>query len=1276
MTGNRDSKSSCSGSRSSAVVTFFFFNGLSSRHSAQLNLPPHDHLPMSCPYLCRLSTICCTTSCFHCPLNDTHRLLQLLLHDCNNTVRVNQLPCTDVTLMFQHLTSLAASIMTSPMDPSRAISECIQARDKYAKLDNAAAATTFCTSHKFPHNSLLPVITVDGVDGQLAFPLPPSQCKELIRVAQQAPFGRGEKTIVDTAVRNTWQIDSSCVHLDPALLADIRRVVLPRVCSDLGLSLSPTSAASSNDVEARLYKLLVYETGGMFRPHRDSEKESGMFGTLVVLLPAAYTGGELVVEHAGQRRTIDRSGGEQWRGFSYAAFYADCKHEVREVTSGYRVALTFNLCKRGANSTRRAAQSVGRKPAIKVEEGVKKEDEDAGDDSSEDSKSSVVASSSSASPSSLLPSAAALSEAPGIVRQLAAALRDWYTQVAAGSAKTSKYVLMLEHEYTQGSLSVQHLKNHDRALMVLVEKAIAFAESKEEKKKQTSTSSSAASLPPIIPLLCLFTVTRMGDETYDSDEYRITDMAVKHIAPPASSSVKSELTDHLFSSLVTKCTPSLHESDLLYTKAEFNWADEGVDEEEEEYTGNEGTTIERWYYRAGLMLLPTQARWRFITGSMEAGAVITELQDAASVSSSTDLEESVQLAQALHSSLAKRTSLYPAFLNALSGLYSRASQEHQGNGPPSSSMKQLSSLMDRVFEQSAIDFSDLTAPTQLDKFATARGMDVLLRERLVSAFKRCLTKPVDPPSAPSSSISSTFSSSRFSWASSLSTGPPLSLVDAAKFLLRLFLLDSQSSSAASTTTSPPVYNGSHASMVAICKYVLSSPVPHASFTFPSTLTRPDRHQLHMIADHVGYGALEHESTGMGSRRALTITRVTKHPTATRDKPAAAADPLAAFVSALPQSADTAHLPPQWVRTASEMCEVLGDEMTADKLKKKQSVGNDLSATADLVVTALLLCALYREQVDRDVAHRADYTDQFAITASSLCQFASDCIESKWSKAPADKPVLQSMEKKLINPLFSLMDVLARHQPSEGEASHNTSQSALLSAFLPLPHRLHLWLQAQLAALPRPSASSWEYPTDLSPLFSRSSTPSFVESSYEYQLAKCTCDLCQQLHRFLRHAKEQSSDFTRVEHDRKHVEARIRMLGNPHIECETIKGRSPYTLRVVKGKKMAEMWEERRAALKALVERLDTSIATIQDSLAAFTTSSSSSAASSVSPTSRRPLKPVNSQRRLTKAQGGRKGRKRKHEVVELDEDDDEQQKTEDKENKRQAGDMSTARHSD
>lgn len=64
-----------------------------------------------------------------------------------------------------------------------------------------------------------------------------------------------------------------------------------------------------------------------------------MVGTLVVSLPSAHTGGELIIDHAGKSTTYRASKEE----LTFVAFYADCRHQVTPVKSGYRVALTFNL---------------------------------------------------------------------------------------------------------------------------------------------------------------------------------------------------------------------------------------------------------------------------------------------------------------------------------------------------------------------------------------------------------------------------------------------------------------------------------------------------------------------------------------------------------------------------------------------------------------------------------------------------------------------------------------------------------------------------------------------------------------------------------------------------------------------------------------------------------------------------------------------------------------------------------------------------------------------
>ena len=56
--------------------------------------------------------------------------------------------------------------------------------------------------------------------------------------------------------------------------------ITSKACISLGV---PPKA-----VTAELYKLVLYEAGSFFVPHRDTEKADGMFGTLVIVLPSIY----------------------------------------------------------------------------------------------------------------------------------------------------------------------------------------------------------------------------------------------------------------------------------------------------------------------------------------------------------------------------------------------------------------------------------------------------------------------------------------------------------------------------------------------------------------------------------------------------------------------------------------------------------------------------------------------------------------------------------------------------------------------------------------------------------------------------------------------------------------------------------------------------------------------------------------------------------------------------------------------------------------------------
>lgn len=267
----------------------------------------------------------------------------------------------------------------------------------------------FCVAGR--DEMLAPGLTVSGV-GPVALPLLPIQAEQIIAAAERAPFGRGEATLTDLAVRRTWQIAAERIGFTgkhwPATLGRI----VARIAESLGID---------GEVKADIYKLLIYDTGSFFVPHRDTEKAPGMFATLVIALPSVAEGGELIVSHMGREKRIDLRCTDPSE-LTFAAFYADCVHEVLPVTAGYRLVLVYNLLRRG------------RKPLPK--------------------------------PADYGPQQSSL----------ASVLSQWRT-AAPGEATDEplKLIYTLSHAYTEAELGFAALKGADAALADLVVAAAASA---------------------------------------------------------------------------------------------------------------------------------------------------------------------------------------------------------------------------------------------------------------------------------------------------------------------------------------------------------------------------------------------------------------------------------------------------------------------------------------------------------------------------------------------------------------------------------------------------------------------------------------------------------------------------------------------------------------------------------------------------------------------------------------------------------------------------------
>jgi predicted 2-oxoglutarate/Fe(II)-dependent dioxygenase YbiX len=380
-------------------------------------------------------------------------------------------------------------------------------------------------------------LQVEGF-GQVRFPVTPAKARKLVGLGQPARFGRGEETLTDPDVRDTWEIPKHLVRAewDDAALTDI----LATVKEELGL---PNAAGLTAD----LHSLLIYEPNQFFLVHQDSEKDDSMVGTLVVTLPSSYAGGELMVGH-----------NEEWKAYrgsktalSLVAFYADCRHEVLRVTSGYRITLTYNLLLHGDAS----------RPE--------------GDD--------------------------------GTIAELADLLREHFTTPVPryyGGPTTdppNRLVYLLDHEYTPRALNWRRLKGADASRVALLraaadragcESVLALADIK--------TTHSAFADDEGYGYRDWYDEDDEDDDEYSDDvndsehEYDVqelidSEVTLTHWTGPEG----TRLEETSLSVDGDEVCASIPTGDLAAYASEY-----------EGYMGNWGNTLDRWYHRAAVVVWP------------------------------------------------------------------------------------------------------------------------------------------------------------------------------------------------------------------------------------------------------------------------------------------------------------------------------------------------------------------------------------------------------------------------------------------------------------------------------------------------------------------------------------------------------------------------------------------------------------------------------------------------------------------------------------------------
>jgi len=383
-----------------------------------------------------------------------------------------------------------------------------------------------------------PLLQVDGV-GPIALPLLTAQAEQLIAVAERAPYGRGEQTLLDTDVRRTWQIAAERVSIEGPRWQTALQSIVERAASGLG---------AGAGVVAELYKLLIYDEGGFFMPHRDTEKSPGMFGTLIVGLPSLHTGGELVVRHRGREVRLDLRCGDPSEA-AYVAFYSDCVHEVLPVTSGYRPVLVYNLLSKGRGR-------APRPPAYDTQTAA-----------------------------------------------LTALLQAWCTDPGTADDRPAKLVYPLAHAYTPAALSLGTLKGADAAQAAVLATAarqsgcelhVALMQIEES----GSAEYSGGYRPRGWRRYHDSDDDADGDDSGNADEFEIGEvfergLTLSHWGRPDGSAASFgafAFTDH-------EVCPDDALLEMEPDEQHFH-----------EATGNEGASFERSYQRAALVLWPQRQR--------------------------------------------------------------------------------------------------------------------------------------------------------------------------------------------------------------------------------------------------------------------------------------------------------------------------------------------------------------------------------------------------------------------------------------------------------------------------------------------------------------------------------------------------------------------------------------------------------------------------------------------------------------------------------------------
>lgn len=382
-------------------------------------------------------------------------------------------------------------------------------------------------------------LEVEGV-GRITLPVSTATAKALCAIAEPSRHGYKELTLLDRRVRDSWEIPARKIVIDEVAWSRTLRPQLEIIRRALGM---PDSCG----LRASLHNLLIYGPGQFFAAHQDTEKTEGMVATLAVGLPSKHRGGATVIMHHDEKLLVRGSATK----LSLVAFYADCRHEVRAVSEGYRIALTYNLAIVG--DTRSEAPPRGTLHTL----------------------------------------------AEGVRRHFDLPVPDRWNK-SLTRPPPERLVYLLDHQYTQHGLAWGRLKRADAARVAAL-RAVADRLDCEAFLALADIHETWSCEPDFGPGRYGRRDWRMRFDDDDGEDYDDRVAATHDLIELIDSDVELRhwIGDR---GQVEAISSRVDAGELCYTRPSADLSP--FQTEHEGYTGNAGNTVDHWYHRAALVIWP------------------------------------------------------------------------------------------------------------------------------------------------------------------------------------------------------------------------------------------------------------------------------------------------------------------------------------------------------------------------------------------------------------------------------------------------------------------------------------------------------------------------------------------------------------------------------------------------------------------------------------------------------------------------------------------------